>query len=93
MTDIRRTIKCSNCGNESSITVSSDIDVKELLFSGKCRCGSSMQVTYNIVDEGSSVSTPEPEQESAEETHTVNVSEALFTPESPSDNLKDLMED
>lgn len=91
MTDLRRTIKCSNCGNESSITVSSDMEVKELLFSGKCRCGSSMQVTYNVVGQDSPAASA-PSIESSADT-VVNLDETLFAPEVPSDTLKDLMED
>ncbi|MEW6748836.1 MAG: hypothetical protein AB1295_03975 [Candidatus Micrarchaeota archaeon] len=99
MTDLRRTIRCSNCGIESSVTVSSDIDVKELLFSGKCRCGSSMQVTYNIVGESQSSSQPESPSSvmengsSSSSDDVVNLEESLFGTETPSDTLKDIMED
>ncbi len=91
MTDLKRTVRCANCGNESSITLSSELDLRELLVAGKCsRCGASMQVSYGIVGDrqssqsGASSSSSEP---------IVNIDESLFTPEIPSDTLRDLMED
>ena len=89
MTDLKRTIKCSNCGNESSIMLSSELDLRELLVAGKCaRCGAAMQVSYGIVGEKSQSS---PQSSSSD--MMVNIDESLFTPEIPSDTLRDLMED
>lgn len=91
MTDLRRTIKCSNCGNEAGIYLNSELDISELQFSGKCRCGSSLQISYSIVG-----SAPAPQQPSGEASPTetlVNIDESLFAPEIPSDTLRDLMED
>jgi hypothetical protein len=90
MTDLKRTIRCANCGNESSIMLSSELDLRELLVAGKCgRCGAAMQVSYGIVGEsGSSQSSS-----SSSSDPVVNIDESLFTPEIPSDTLRDLMED
>ena len=93
MTDLKRTIRCSNCGSESGITLSSEVDIRELHFTGRCRCGSSLQISYSIVGEGSSTSPAMPKQESSAESPIVNIDESLFTPDIPSDTLKDLMDD
>jgi hypothetical protein len=92
MTDLRRTVKCSNCNAESSVTFNSDLEVKELLFAGKCRCGNSVQISYSIVGEqAASQSAPRAEPDIT--SGLVNIDESLFTPDIPSDTLKDLMED
>ncbi len=92
MTDLKRTVRCANCGNESSITLSSELDLRELLVAGKCsRCGASMQISYGIV--GSSQSSQSGMQASSSSDQMVNIDESLFTPEIPSDTLRDLMED
>ncbi len=89
MTDLRRTIKCSNCGNEASITLSSELDLRELLVAGKCsRCGATMQVSYGIIGE----SKPSQPGTSTSD-NMVNIDESLFTPEIPSDTLRDLMDE
>jgi hypothetical protein len=88
MTDLKRTIKCANCGSESSVYLNSDIEVRELLFAGKCRCGSSLQVSFSVVGEGT-----QGEQKSESSEPVVNIDESLFPPEIPSDTLRDLMED
>ncbi|MFH0738021.1 MAG: hypothetical protein V1827_05875 [Candidatus Micrarchaeota archaeon] len=92
MTDLRRTIKCSNCGSESGISLSSEVDIRELHFTGRCRCGSSLQISYSIVGEG--LSQPSiPKSDAPSESPIVNIDESLFTPDIPSDTLKDLMDD
>lgn len=91
MTDLKRTIRCSNCGNEASVYLNSELEIKELLFSGRCRCGSSMQISYSIIGENTAAQLP-----SKTEPVTgglVNLDESLFTPEIPSDTLRDIMED
>ncbi len=88
MTDLRRTIKCANCGNESSITLSSDLDVRELLFAGKCRCGNSLQISYSIVGEQAVQ-----KSESQAESGVVNIDESLFTPDIQSETLRDIIEE
>jgi hypothetical protein len=90
MTDLKRSVKCANCGNEASLYLNSDLDIKELLFAGKCRCGSLMQVSYSIVGEQPAQSQEKSETDSS---HLVNIDDSLFTPDIPSDTLKDLMED
>ncbi len=90
MTDLRRTIKCSNCGSEASISLTSELDLRELLVAGKCaRCGATMQVSYGIIGES------KPSQSGASSTGepVVNIDESLFTPEIPSDTLRDLMDE
>ncbi|MFH1521067.1 MAG: hypothetical protein ABID61_05470 [Candidatus Micrarchaeota archaeon] len=96
--DLKRTIKCSNCGNESSIQMTSDLEMKEVLIAGKCtRCGSAMQINYTLVDSSSSNTQQNPLSylsTQQEESTVPDLEEALFTPhENDSDMLKDLMED
>jgi CRISPR/Cas system-associated protein Cas10 (large subunit of type III CRISPR-Cas system) len=95
MTDLRRTIKCSSCGFEASVTISSELDMKELILSGKCsRCGSAMQINYSIVDANASPqSSSSSSSSSSEQAPLINIDESLFTPEIPSDAIRDLMED
>ncbi|MEW6722773.1 MAG: hypothetical protein AB1324_05925 [Candidatus Micrarchaeota archaeon] len=90
MTDLRKTVKCANCGAESAVYVNSELDVREVMFSGRCRCGSTMQVSYSIV--GASAQ-PESQQKSEPSSGLVNIDESLFPPEIPSDALRDIMED
>ena len=57
MVDLRRSVKCSHCGNESEVVFSSGLEVKEMLFAGKCNtCGSTVQLNYSVVE--STVTTP-----------------------------------
>lgn len=89
MTDLRRSIKCSNCGYEASVSISSELDLREMTVSGKCsRCGSAMQVNYNVIETQHQT----PEVPSAED-RTVNLDDALFGQDIPSDTLRDIMED
>jgi hypothetical protein len=89
MTDLRRTVRCSNCGCESSVSINSDLDLRELIVSGKCsRCGSAMQVSYNVIETQQS---SEPMQ--APEETSVNLDDTLFNSDIPSDTLRDIMED
>ncbi|MDD5172029.1 MAG: hypothetical protein PHF60_03255 [Candidatus ainarchaeum sp.] len=102
MTDLKRTIKCSSCGNEASITLSSELEMKELLVAGKCtRCGSSLQISYSLVVDSASTSTPTSTSSSSSSTSSsssgdmVNLDESLFgvKPDIESDTLRDLMEE
>ncbi len=93
MTDLKRTIRCSNCGNEASITLNSELEIKELQFSGKCRCGSSLQISYSIVGDSASAVPGQPKSEAGSTEGLVNIEESLFTPEIPSDTLRDIMDD
>lgn len=93
MTDMRKTIRCSNCGNEASIYINSELEMSELLLAGRCaRCGNSMQVTYSIVEK--TMEAPRQEsREMPESSDTVNLDESLFGADPPSDTLKDIMEE
>ncbi len=95
MTDLRRTVKCSSCGYEANVNITSELDMKELILSGKCsRCGSAMQINYSIVDASASSQASQSSQSSSSgEAPLVNIDESLFTPEIPSDAIRDLMED
>ncbi len=99
MTDLRRTIKCSSCGNEASITLSSEMEMKELLVAGKCtRCGSSLQISYSLVGDSSTASTNASSSTTSSSSSSSsdgipNLDDTLFTPEIPSDTLRDLMEE
>lgn len=95
MTDIRRTIKCSSCGYEANVNVSSELEMRELILSGKCsRCGSAMQINYSVVDSNAPASSSSSSQSSgSDQAPLVNIDESLFTPEIPSDAIRDLMED
>jgi hypothetical protein len=95
MTDLRRTVKCSSCGFEANVNISSELDMKELVLSGKCsRCGSAMQINYSMVDQNAqSQSSQSSSSSSSNDAPLVNIDESLFTPEIPSDAIRDLMED
>lgn len=90
MTDLKRTVRCSSCNAESTVTFNSELEVKELLFAGRCRCGNSVQISYSIVGD-TAVQAPQKPADSS--SPLVNIDESLFTPDIPSDTLKDLMED
>lgn len=90
MTDLKRTVRCSSCNSESTVTFNSELEVRELLFAGKCRCGNSVQISYSIVGDSAMQTVPKP---SGTDAPLVNIDESLFTPEIPSDTLRDLMED
>ncbi len=90
MTDLKRTVRCTTCNAESTVSFNSELDVRELLFAGKCRCGNSVQISYSIVGDTAVQAPPKAADTSAP---LVNIDESLFTPDIPSDTLKDLMED
>lgn len=93
MTEMRKTVKCSNCGSEASVYITSELEMKELLLAGTCgKCGNSMQITYNIVEKEAQ-STEETPESASSSGDMVNLDESLFAPEVPSDTLKDLMEE
>jgi hypothetical protein len=93
MTDLKRTVRCASCGAESSVSFNSDIEVRELLFAGKCRCGNTVQISYSILGEQAAGAPQAPARSESESSPLVNIDESLFTPDIPSDTLKDLMED
>lgn len=93
MGDLRRTIKCSNCGHEADLNLYSGLEVRELIVSGKCsQCGSAMQLNFNVVEK----ETRPPQESIPTESSTepsINLDESLFGAEVPSDTLRDIMED
>lgn len=89
MVELKRVVKCSNCGNESNFHLSCDMNITELLLNGRCTyCGNSIQINFNIVDAGGVLSKPK-----EEEKKLVNLDETLFEPEIPSDTIKNLIEE
>ena len=97
MAELRRTIKCSNCGNDTNFYLSSDLALSELLVHGKCsRCGNSLQLNFNIVDQQGAKVEAQPAaspQSQSSDSGTVNLDETLFgEPDVPSDTIKDLIE-
>jgi hypothetical protein len=90
--DFRRAVKCSNCGGEANVSIASDLELKEVVIAGKCRCGATLQMTYNIVSNAPPPSPPlSPEPPSHD---PINIDESLFGGgDIPSDTLRDLMEE
>lgn len=94
MADLKRTIKCSNCGAESTVYVNCELEMSELIVAGKCRCGNTMQVSYNIVASGTAAPSPSSSASTpASPDSMVNLDDALFGGETPSDTLRSIMED
>ena len=92
MTEVRRTIKCSNCTTETNFYVSTDMGVTELLIHGKCsRCGNSLQINYSVIEPQSG--TAPTSQTQSSESSLPNLDQALFEPEMPSESIKELIED
>jgi len=94
MVELRRTIKCSNCGNESNFYLSTDTGISELLLHGRCqRCGNSLQINYNLVEPGQSTQPSSVSSTSSSSSEMVNLDQTLFGQDIASDALKDLIED
>lgn len=94
MVELRRSIRCSNCGNENSFYLSVDMSISELLLHGKCsRCGNSLQINFTLIEPSSST-TPSSASSTGSTSSggMVNVDESLFEPDIPNDVIKDLME-
>lgn len=93
MTEIRRSIKCSNCGRESSIYLSADLTLNELLVQGKCTsCGGSLQLNFSLVENAPSQNYASSSQEVQEALPTVPIEDNMVEEEFPSDSIKDLMD-
>jgi hypothetical protein len=94
--DFRRSVRCANCRTETVVSVSTDLELKEIIVAGKCRCGSTLQATYDVVSpSGASQSSelPKPQEPQAPEP-VVNLDESIFGGgDLPSDTLRDLMEE
>lgn len=98
MAEIRRNVRCSNCGTDTSIYLSSELSLSELQIHGKCeRCGNTLQLNYSIIKEGESAQVSSESESTAtsssEDSGMVNLDETLFEPEIASDTIKDLIED
>ncbi|MBU0527128.1 hypothetical protein KKE92_01490 [Candidatus Micrarchaeota archaeon] len=95
MTDLRRSIKCSNCSNEVTIYINSELELRELSVMGKCiKCGSAMQVNYSVIEKDVLPEHPQSELPSDDSSSsTPNLDDTLFYSDTPSDTLKDIMED
>ena len=100
MVELRRNIKCSNCGTETNIYLSSELSLSELLLHGKCeRCGNTLQLNYSIVKEDGS--TPAPQQSNNLNAINqdsgggmVNLDETLFDSEASNNNgIRELIEE
>jgi ribosomal protein L37E len=95
MVELRRTIRCSNCGNETNFYLSSELTLNELLVHGKCqRCGNSLQLNFNVIDQaGQKIEQGQAASASAEPS-AVNLDETLFNEPAdiPSDTIRDLIE-
>ena len=89
MTLFKRTLRCTNCNSESAFSVDSELEISEVSLSGKCKCGSTMQITYGIIDKMTMPSTPLPvkDQESS------FIADNIFDQMVPNNALKDLIED
>ncbi len=93
MVELKRTIKCSNCGTDVQFYLSTDMSITELVLHGRCQqCGNSLQVNFNII-ESSSQTKPAIGSSGATDTGMVNVDESLFEQEIPSNVIRDLMEE
>ena len=90
--DFRRTIKCSNCQGEANVSVSTELELKEIVVAGKCRCGATIQATYNVISQNQPPSEPPRPPEPSAPTE-MRLDESIFNTEIPSDTLRDLMEE
>lgn len=96
MADFKRTIKCSNCGSESSIHINSELDMSELIVAGRCRCGNTLQVSYSIVTSASAASIASTTSTGSSPSDSmVNLDDTIFgaPAEIPSDTLRSIMDD
>lgn len=90
MVEFRRTVKCSSCGKESSIFLSSEMELNEVVIAGKCtQCGNTIQLNYKLEK---SERAPE-EQPLEQKKPEVQLDESLFEPEIPSEAIKELIEE
>jgi len=96
MVELRRTIRCSNCGSETNFYLSSEMALSELLIHGRCqKCGNSLQLNFNIVDQsGQKPASEQPVMSASAEPASVNLDETLFNEPAdiPSDTIRDLIE-
>ena len=96
MTSLVRSLRCTSCATEASISFSSDLEINELVISAECpKCGNSMQFNYQLVSSKSDQpQTALSGSQTSLFTPTSSIEEVFGTSEEiPSDTLKDLMED
>lgn len=94
MVELKRNIRCSNCGTDVSFYLSTDMSVTELVLHGRCQqCGNSLQINFNVIDPTSQSHPTTPTAKSPSDSGMVNVDESLFEQEIPSDIIRDLMEE
>lgn len=90
MTELRRSIKCSNCGVESTFSLGSDFVLNELVIHAKCsNCGSSLQINFNIVEQENSSTESTTTEEQTEE-KVINLEDELFQPDMLTGNENDI---
>ncbi len=90
MAEFRRSVKCSKCGNENSVFISSGMELSELLVAGKCpHCGSTLQLNYNLLEKAEDQSAPAQEEKKPD----VQLDESMFEPQIPSEAIKELIEE
>ncbi len=98
MTELRRSIRCSNCGIDSNFSLDSSFILSELVVHAKCSsCSSSIQINFNIVESGSSSSPTSTETPLEEvEEPSINLEEELFAPDmlrsNSDDDISDIIE-
>lgn len=92
MVELRRSIKCSNCGSETSLYLSSELALSELLVHGRCqKCGNSLQINFSMVDQAQQQQTST--SQTSSESPLINIDQSLFEPEISSESIKDLIEE
>ena len=91
MTDLRRSIKCSGCGVESTVYIQSQFDLRDFLLTGKCSCGNSLQINFNVIEK--EVQKEMPQAEAPPSNYRFDDSIFDVPSETPSSTLQDIMED
>ena len=96
MVELKRTIRCSNCNSEANFQLSSDMSMSELQIPGRCqKCGNSMQVTFSIIESGTSSTSGQQSSSSDsafQESGLAGIDDTMFTPDITSDAIKDLID-
>lgn len=108
MTSLNKHVKCSNCSFEASLSVNSDMDLKELSFAGKCpKCSSTIQINFSIVESKvepkttisstnytqSNLTSSSDSIFSSSHSSSGSSVEEIFEQSGPSDTLKDLLDE
>ncbi|MGV8176399.1 MAG: hypothetical protein ACP5NX_01200 [Candidatus Bilamarchaeaceae archaeon] len=89
MTDMRRMLKCSNCGKEVEFSISTQLNISELQVFGKCPdCGGAMQINFHLI-EPQQVTAPGSEAPREE----IKLDETIMPVTIPGDDIKSLIEE